>query len=98
MTKYFSIKYVINSVLNSYSVQQNDFQLRASFFENIIVIASYLGSQCSPILQPLLQQGLSDAEEIIIYKTIISLSSLIEQGLHRFANNKNKLIYLLIYF
>ncbi|XP_054156048.1 phosphoinositide 3-kinase regulatory subunit 4-like [Oppia nitens] len=61
---------------------KNDFQLRASFFDNIIVIASYLGSdQCSKILQPLLQQGLSDAEEIIIYKIITSMTSLIEQGL-----------------
>jgi hypothetical protein len=50
------------------------------------VIASYLGSQCSPILQPLLQQGLSDAEETIIYKTIMSISSLVEQGFNQLIN------------
>ena len=59
---------------------KNDFQLRLSFFDNITVIASYLGVQCSTILLPLLQQGLCDAEEIIIAKTINSIASLIEQG------------------
>lgn len=60
---------------------QNDFRLRLSFFDNIIIIASYLGVQCSPILFPLLQQGLCDAEEIIIAKTIGCIGVLVEQGL-----------------
>ena len=60
---------------------QSDFQLRLSFFDNIIVIASYLGVQCSPILYPLLQQGLCDGEELIIAKTIASIAALCEQGI-----------------
>lgn len=60
---------------------QNDFQLRLAFFDNIIVIASYLGVQCSPILYPLLQQGLCDAEELVICKAISSVASLTEQGI-----------------
>lgn len=55
--------------------------MRLSFFDNIIIIASYLGVQCSPILFPLLQQGLCDAEEIIIAKTISCIGVLVEQGL-----------------
>ena len=65
-------------------LKQNDFQLRLSFFDNIIVIASFLGVQCSPILYPLLQQGLCDAEETIISKTIGAIASLAEQGMDRF--------------
>lgn len=45
------------------------------------MIASFLGIQCCSILYPLLQQGLCDAEETIIYVTIQSVSSLAEQGL-----------------
>ncbi|CAG2109793.1 unnamed protein product, partial [Medioppia subpectinata] len=82
---------VILSHIITFLNDKNDFQLRASFFDNIIVIASYLGSQCSTILQPLLQQGLSDAEETIVYKTITSLASLIEQGLL-----KKSIIYELV--
>ncbi|KAI2805289.1 phosphoinositide-3-kinase, regulatory subunit 4 [Blomia tropicalis] len=62
-------------------LNHKNFQLRLSFFDNIIVIASYLGVQCSTILQPLLQIGLQDAEEVIIGKTINSIASLAEQGL-----------------
>lgn len=65
----------------NYFTLQNDFQLRLSFFDNIIVVASYLGVQCSPILYPLLQQGLCDGEEIIISKTIDSIAALCEQGI-----------------
>lgn len=39
------------------------------------------------MVNPLLQQGLSDTEEIITYKTLMSLSSLIEQGID------SKLVY-----
>lgn len=60
---------------------QSDFQLRLTFFENIVIIASFLGIQCSQIIHPLLQQGLCDPEETIISKTIDSISSLVHQGL-----------------
>ncbi|KAF7493686.1 Phosphoinositide 3-kinase regulatory subunit 4 [Sarcoptes scabiei] len=60
---------------------KNDFKLRLSFFDNIVVIASYLGIQCSSILHPLLQQGLCDPEEIVIAKSIEAIASLTEQDL-----------------
>lgn len=35
---------------------KDDSQLRISFYENIVGVASFVGHECSPILLPLLQQ------------------------------------------
>lgn len=35
---------------------KTDKHLRASFFDNFVNVAAFVGSQCSPILSPLLQQ------------------------------------------
>lgn len=35
---------------------KTDKHLRASFFDNIVHVATFVGQQCSPILCPLLQQ------------------------------------------
>ena len=51
-------------------------QLRLSFYDNIIGVAAFVGQQCSPILLPLLQQGLSDSEEFVIAKSINTMASL----------------------
>ncbi|KAH7644656.1 phosphoinositide 3-kinase regulatory subunit 4-like protein [Dermatophagoides farinae] len=72
---------VILSHIITFLNDKNDFKLRISFFDNIVIIASYLGVQCSAILHPLLQHGLCDVEEIIIAKTITSIAYLVEQGL-----------------
>ena len=63
-------------------------QLRLSFYDNIIGVAAFVGQQCSPILLPLLQQGLSDSEEFVIAKSINTMASLtgkLDTYIHFFA-------------
>ena len=55
---------------------KEDRHLRESFFKCIIEIAAYVGWHCSPILMPLLQQGLTDPEEFVIAKAINAMGTL----------------------
>ncbi|XP_077510845.1 vacuolar protein sorting 15 isoform X2 [Amblyomma americanum] len=76
-----------NDVLLSHMItflnDKEDRHLRASFFDSIVGVAAYVGWQCSPILKPLLQQGLADTEEFIISKALKALTELVEMGLFR---------------
>ena len=69
-----------NDVLLSHMItflnDKEDAQLRDSFYENIVGVAAFVGWQCSPILLPLLQQGLSDPEEFVIARCIGTISYL----------------------
>lgn len=62
-------------------------------------VAAYVGWQSSSILKPLLQQGLSDAEEFVIYKALNALTCMCQLGLlqkphiHEFACDIGKLIF-----
>lgn len=44
-------------------------------------MAAYVGWQSSSILKPLLQQGLSDTEEFVIYKALNALTAMCQLGL-----------------
>lgn len=44
-------------------------------------VAAYVGWQSSCILKPLLQQGLSDTEEFVIYKALNALTCMCQLGL-----------------
>lgn len=55
--------------------------LRGSFFDCIVGVAAFVGWQCSDILLPLLQQGLTDSEEFVIAKSIQATTALTELGL-----------------
>lgn len=55
--------------------------LRGSFFDCIVGVAAFVGWQCSDILLPLLQQGLTDIEEFVIAKSIRATTALTELGL-----------------
>lgn len=57
---------------------KEDKNLRGTFFDCIVGIATFIGWHCSPILIPLLQQGFSDTEEFVISKAIRATTSLIE--------------------
>ncbi|KAG1948213.1 phosphoinositide 3-kinase regulatory subunit [Pimephales promelas] len=65
-----------NDVLLSHMItflnDKNDWHLR---------VAAYVGWQSSSILKPLLQQGLSDAEEFVIYKALNALTCMCQLGL-----------------
>lgn len=60
---------------------KEDKSLRGSFFDCIVGVAAFVGWQCSDILLPLLQQGLTDSEEFVIAKSIRAMTSLTELGL-----------------
>ena len=51
------------------------------FYENIVGVAAFVGWQCSPILKPLLQQGLSDPEEFVVARCISTMQNLTSLGL-----------------
>lgn len=60
---------------------KEDKSLRGSFFECIVGVAAFVGWQCSDILIPLLQQGLTDLEEFVVAKSIRATTALTELGL-----------------
>lgn len=60
---------------------KEDKSLRGSFFDCIVGVAAFVGWQCSDILLPLLQQGLTDSEEFVIAKAIRATTALTGQGL-----------------
>ena len=60
---------------------KNDWHLRGAFFDSIVGVAAYVGWQSSSILKPLLQQGLSDAEEFVIVKALNALTCMCQLGL-----------------
>ncbi|KAM9723786.1 LOW QUALITY PROTEIN: phosphoinositide 3-kinase regulatory subunit 4 [Menidia menidia] len=74
-----------NDVLLSHMItflnDKNDWSLRGAFFDSIVGVAAYVGWQSSSILKPLLQQGLSDTEEFVIYKALHALTSMCRLGL-----------------
>lgn len=63
-------------------------------------VAAYVGWQSSSILKPLLQQGLSDAEEFVIVKALNALTCMCQLGLlqkphvYEFASDIGKLLVL----
>ncbi|RLU24739.1 hypothetical protein DMN91_002829 [Ooceraea biroi] len=74
-----------NDILLSHVItflnDKEDKELRGSFFECIVGVAAYVGWHSSPILMPLLQQGLSDPEEFVTMKAIHAMATLTELGL-----------------
>lgn len=44
-------------------------------------VAAYVGWQSASILKPLLQQGLSDSEEVVISKALSALTCMCQLGL-----------------
>ncbi|XP_055523812.1 phosphoinositide 3-kinase regulatory subunit 4 [Wyeomyia smithii] len=72
---------VILSHMITFLNDKGDKNLRGSFFNCIIGVAAFVGWHCSPMLIPLLQQGLTDPEEFVIAKAIRATTSLIELGL-----------------
>lgn len=61
-------------------LNDEDKNLRGSFYDNIAGVAGYVGWQVSDILVPLLQQGFTDREEFVISKAIRAVTILIELG------------------
>ena len=95
-----------NDVLLSHMItflnDKNDWHLRGAFFDSIVGVAAYVGWQSSSILKPLLQQGLSDAEESVIVKALNALTCMCQLGLlqkphvYEFASDIGKFLLLKI--
>ncbi|CAG0883408.1 unnamed protein product [Darwinula stevensoni] len=71
-----------NDVLLSHIItclnDKEDSSLRLAFYETIIGITIYVGSQSASLLKPLLLQGLSDTEEFVVVKAIEAMVDLTE--------------------
>ncbi|GFR74326.1 phosphoinositide 3-kinase regulatory subunit 4, partial [Elysia marginata] len=69
-----------NDILLSHIVTflnvKDDWRLRACFFKTVVDVTMYVGWQCSEVLLPLLQQGLSDTEEFVITEDLHALKQL----------------------
>lgn len=72
---------VILSHIITFLNDKSDFRLRAAFFDNISCIGTSLGPYYAPVVKPLMQKGLADSEEIVIYKCLNSISSMTSSGL-----------------
>ncbi|XP_066593358.1 phosphoinositide 3-kinase regulatory subunit 4 isoform X2 [Prorops nasuta] len=74
-----------NDILLSHFItflnDKHDSELRRSFFECIVSVAAHIGWHSSPILMPLLQQGLADPEEFVTTKAINAMATLTTLGL-----------------
>uniref|UniRef100_A0A1B6DEI4 non-specific serine/threonine protein kinase n=1 Tax=Clastoptera arizonana TaxID=38151 RepID=A0A1B6DEI4_9HEMI len=74
-----------NDILLSHMItflnDKEDKQLRTSFFDCIVGVAAYIGIHSSPILSPLLQQGMTDVEEFVVRRAIITMTTLTELNL-----------------
>lgn len=74
-----------NDVLLSHMItflnDKDDKQLRGSFFDCIVGVSAYIGVHSSPILSPLLQQGLTDPEEFVVRRAINAMTTLTELSL-----------------
>ncbi|KAL1512914.1 hypothetical protein ABEB36_002417 [Hypothenemus hampei] len=72
---------IILSHMITFLNDKEDTQLRKSFFDCIVGVASYIGWHCTSILTPLLLQGLTDTSEFVTRKAIIAMASLTELSL-----------------
>jgi phosphoinositide-3-kinase regulatory subunit 4 len=86
---------VLLSHMITFLNDKTDSQLRFCFYDNIgskgrtvrlavdcpAGVASFVGWQCSPILRPLLEQGLGDPEEFVVARAITAMADLVAQGL-----------------
>ncbi|XP_018572792.1 phosphoinositide 3-kinase regulatory subunit 4 isoform X2 [Anoplophora glabripennis] len=72
---------VILSHMITFLNDKEDRELRGSFFDCIIGVATYIGWPCAGILTPLLLQGLTDCSEFVTAKSINAMAALTELGL-----------------
>lgn len=72
---------VILSHIITFLNDKGDFRLRAAFFENINRIGTSLGPYYAPVVKPLMQKGLADSEEIVIFTCLKAITSMTEVGL-----------------
>lgn len=61
--------------------EKTDWSVRAAFFDALCPVLSCIGWESIEIVKPLLEQGLRDSEEFVIYRTLLSLAKMVGIGL-----------------
>nr|AWV66700.1 phosphoinositide 3-kinase regulatory subunit 4 [Brachionus calyciflorus] len=61
--------------------EKTDWSVRAAFFDSLCPVLSCIGWESVEIFKSLIEQGLRDSEEFVIYRTLISLAKMVEVGL-----------------
>lgn len=71
--------------------EKTDWSVRAAFFDALCPVLTCIGWESVEIVKSLLEQGLRDSEEFVIYKTLLSLCRMVEIGLL----DKQQIVYFL---
>ena len=61
--------------------EKTDWSVRAAFFDALCPVLTCIGWESVEIVKSLLEQGLRDSEEFVIYRTLITLGKMVEVGL-----------------
>lgn len=61
--------------------EKTDWWVRAAFFDALCPVLTCIGWESVEIVKSLLEQGLRDSEEFVIYRTLITLGKMVEVGL-----------------
>nr|CUU97355.1 hypothetical transcript [Hymenolepis microstoma] len=83
ITTFLGQKLTIDVILGHLTTFLNakDVNVRAAFFDQVPTLVSLCGEQSVPLLQPLLESGLADGNEIILSACLRSLVTLQRDGL-----------------
>ncbi|CAF4213118.1 unnamed protein product, partial [Rotaria sp. Silwood2] len=69
-------------------LSQPNWRLRAALFDSLVTVASYIGLESELFILPLLNQGLVDEEEFVVYRVLKALACFV-----RLSLLKRKTIY-----
>ncbi|CAF3717218.1 unnamed protein product [Rotaria sordida] len=69
-------------------LSQPNWRLRATLFDSLVTVASYIGLESELFILPLLNQGLIDEEEFVVYRVLKALACFV-----RLSLLKRKTIY-----
>ena len=61
--------------------EKTDWSVRAAFFDALCPVLTCIGWESVEIVKSLLEQGLRDSEEFVIYRTLITLGQMVDVGL-----------------
>lgn len=68
---------VLLSHMITFLNDKEDPRLRATFFDNVFPVVSYVGRHAADMIEPLLERGLSDPEPLVLVAALRCLSQLV---------------------
>jgi len=60
-----------------------NWRVRATIFDSLVTVASYIGVESEIFIQPIMNQGLTDGEEFVIYRVLKALASFVRLSLFK---------------